>query len=134
MAKAAATEEKQDRQDQAEPQQAEQQDTSTAANEAQLQDAGDGQTNAPAGQIDILLDTTMPVTVNLGEVEMEVRELLELGPGSVIRLDRRVGEPVDLYLRGIKFAHARLVVVEENLAVRIEEILPAGHEGPADDG
>jgi flagellar motor switch protein FliN/FliY len=120
MAEATATEEKQDAQPEADSQQ--------EVSDAQLQDAGDGKTDAPPGQIDILLDTTMPITVNLGEVEMEVRELLELGPGSVLKLDRRVGEPVDLYLRGVRFAEARLVVVEDNLAVRIERILPAGRE------
>lgn len=124
MAEATATEEKQDAQPEAEDQQQEQ-PAGAEVSDAQLQEAGDGKTDAAAGQIDILLDTTMPITVNLGEVEMQVRELLELGSGSVLKLDRRVGEPVDLYLRGIRFAEARLVVVEENLAVRIERILPA---------
>ncbi|MGC9453848.1 MAG: FliM/FliN family flagellar motor C-terminal domain-containing protein [Phycisphaerae bacterium] len=125
MADATATEEKQDAQTTDEQQE---QAGSAEVSEAQLQEAGEGKTDAPPGQIDILLDTTMPITVNLGEVEMQVRELLELGPGSVLKLDRRVGEPVDLYLRGIRFAEARLVVVDENLAVRIERIIPAHQE------
>ncbi len=128
MADATATEEKQESGQQETTPQPEQPEVA----DAQLQDAGESKTDAPPGQIDILLDTTMPVTVNLGEVEMEVRELLELGPGSVLKLDRRVGEPVDLYLRGIRFAEARLVVVEENIGVRIERILPAGKEAEAD--
>ncbi|MFP3936916.1 MAG: FliM/FliN family flagellar motor C-terminal domain-containing protein [Phycisphaerae bacterium] len=127
MAEATATEEKQDAQSTPEDQQQQQPDGAEVS-EAQLSEAGEGKTDAAPGQIDILLDTTMPITVNLGEVEMQVRELLELGPGSVLKLDRRVGEPVDLYLRGIRFAEARLVVVEENLAVRIERILPAHQE------
>lgn len=79
---------------------------------------------APAGQIDILLDTSMSVTACMGQVEVLVRDLLQLSPGSVLTLDRQVGQPVDLYLRGIKFATADLVVVGQQLGVRIKEILP----------
>ena len=78
----------------------------------------------PGGQIDILLETNMSVSACLGEAQLPVRELLAMGPGAVLKLDRRVGEPVDLYLRGIMFARGTLVVVGEQLAVRIKEILP----------
>lgn len=81
---------------------------------------------AEGGQMDILLNTTMPVTAGLGQVSIQVRHLLQLGAGSVVKLDRRVGEPIDLFLRGVKFATGQLVVVGEHLGVRIKEILPAG--------
>ena len=51
------------------------------------------------------------------------RELLEMGPGSVLKLDRQVGEPIDLFLRGVRFATGHLVVVGDHLGVRIKEIL-----------
>ena len=82
----------------------------------------------PGGQLDILLDTPMSVSAILGEAGLEVREILQLGPGSVIKLDRRAGDPVDLFLRGVKFGSGRLVVVGETLGVRIEEILPPPSE------
>ena len=75
------------------------------------------------GQIDILLDSPMSIQVQLGEAELLVREMLQLAPGSVLKLDRRAGEPVDVLLRGIKFATGQLVVVEDRLGVRIKEIL-----------
>jgi flagellar motor switch protein FliN/FliY len=76
------------------------------------------------GQVDILLDTTMPVEIHLGEVEMEVRDLLKVGPGSIVTVNKLVGEPLDLYLKGIRFATGQLVVAGDALGVRIIEILP----------
>ena len=67
----------------------------------------------------------MSVSVCLGHAEVEVRQLLQSGPGSVLQLDKKAGEPVDLYLRGIRFATGNLVVVGEQLGVRIREILPS---------
>ena len=84
-----------------------------------------------SGQIDILLDTSMPVTVSLGQLEIRIRELLQLGQGAVLKLDKRVGEPVDLFLRGIRFATGNLVVVGDQLGVRIKEILAAQGEQKA---
>ena len=89
--------------------------------EAELAEAGQGATQSAPGQIDILLDSTVAVSAKLGEAEMQVRDLLHLGPGSVVKLDRGIGEPIDLYMRGIHFATGQLVVVGENLAVRIKE-------------
>jgi flagellar motor switch protein FliN/FliY len=96
--------------------------------EVELTEAADRSVRTAGGQIGILLDTAVPVTVCLGEVEAEVRQLLQMGPGSVLRLNKQVGEPVDLYLRGIKFATGHLVVVGEHMGVRIKEVLPAAPE------
>ncbi len=94
--------------------------------DAQLPEAAPEAAGGGGGQIDILLSTAVPVSATLGEVMVEVRQVLQLGQGSVIKLDRRLGEPIDLYLRGIKFATGHLVVVGDHLGVRIKEILPAG--------
>jgi flagellar motor switch protein FliN/FliY len=94
--------------------------------EAKLPDV-EGMPAAPTGgQIDILLDTTMPIEVRLGEVDLEVRELLRLSSGSIITLEKLAGEPLDLYLKGIRFATGQLVVAGDNLGVRIIEILSPG--------
>ena len=77
----------------------------------------------PPGQIDLLLDSEIEVSAALGETRMFVRDLLSLGPGSVVKLDRKMGEPVDLFMRGVKFAEGQLVVVGEHLGVRVKEIL-----------
>ena len=97
---------------------------------AELPEAEDSPPVGPGGQVDILLDTALTVSASLGETEMEVRDLLQLGPGSVLKLDRRVVEPVDLVLRGIKFAKGVLVVVGDRLGVRIKEILPPAERTP----
>ncbi len=86
--------------------------------------AADEQVVDATGQIDMLLDMTVSVTATLGQTEISVRDLLRYGPGTVLKLDRLAGEPVDLYLRGVKFAVGDLVVVGEQLGVRIREVLP----------
>jgi flagellar motor switch protein FliN/FliY len=100
------------------------------AQEVELPEVEAAQVAAPGGQIDILLDTTMEVAARLGCTSMPAREVIQLGCGSVVTLDRRAGEPVDLLLRGVPFATGRLVVVGEQLGVKIEQILsPDGPEG-----
>ena len=90
--------------------------------EAQLPEAAESGSAGPSGKVDILLDTVIQVTVRLGQTEMPVQELLQLGPGSVVTVDTKAGEPVTLYLRGTRFASGHLVVVGEQLGVRIAEI------------
>ena len=88
-------------------------------------EAVDSGIRTAGGQIGLLLDTIVHVSVSLGTVEAEIRELLQLGPGAVLKLDKLVGEPVDLFLRGIRFATGNLVVVGDRMGVRIKEVLPA---------
>ena len=95
-----------------------------AVQEPQLDEAVDSGA-VGGGQIDILLDTEMTITACLGEVTIAVRELLQMGQGSVLTLDKQVGQPLDLYLRGVRFATGKLVVVGSQLGIRVEEILPA---------
>jgi flagellar motor switch protein FliN/FliY len=88
--------------------------------------------DAPAGasgQIDILLDMDVPVTVILGAARVPVRRLLQLGPGSVLRLDKSVDAPAELFLKDSKFAEAEVVVVNNRFAVRITQIVKAGATG-----
>jgi flagellar motor switch protein FliN/FliY len=107
---------------------------STQVQEADLLEVEEARQGPGGGQIDILLDSPMSVSVCLGNARPAVRELLEMGPGSVLRLDRQVGEPIDLYLRGIRFATGHLVVVDDHLGVRINEILATGQDSQGADG
>jgi len=89
-------------------------------------------TEAPAGadaggSIDILLDMDVPVTVGIGRAEITVRKLLALGVGSVVKLDKGVNEPADLYLKGSRFATGEVVVVDGRFGVRITHILAPGN-------
>lgn len=73
--------------------------------------------------LDMLLDIQLPVTVSLGKAEMPLRRLLQLQPGSVLSLEKRIGEPVELIVQEIPFATGDIVIVEDYYAVRIREIL-----------
>jgi len=78
------------------------------------------------GSIDILLDMKVLVTVTIGHTEIPVQRFLRLGPGSVLKLNKSIDEPVELYLRDAKFATGDIVVVEDRFAVRIKQILGLG--------
>ena len=106
-------------------------DKTVEVQDAQLPEGAAGPQGAGGGQIDILLDTTMPVEVRLGDVELEVRDLLQICPGSIITVEKQVGEPLDIYLKGIRFATGQLVVAGETLGVRVTEILPRPGATPA---
>lgn len=69
--------------------------------------------------IDLLLDVKMPVAIELGRTEMAISEILNLGPGSVVELNKLAGEPVDLLVNGKVIARGEVVVVDENFGVRI---------------
>jgi flagellar motor switch protein FliN/FliY len=108
-----------------------QQQNDAAAQQTQAQsvdfpEVAQADDTAAAGSIDILLDMNIPVTVTVGQTEIQVRRLLQLGPGSVIKLDRPVDAPVDLYLKDTKFATGSVVVVDDRFAVRINQILGLG--------
>ncbi|NLH16246.1 MAG: flagellar motor switch protein FliN [Phycisphaerae bacterium] len=75
--------------------------------------------------LNILLDISMPITVTLGKTEIPFKRLLQLGPGSVLELNKIVGEPAELFVQDIKFATGDIVVVNESFAIRIREILGA---------
>ncbi len=81
--------------------------------------------------VDFVLDVPMTVEAVLGMTDLTVREVLEVGPGSVIELDRAYGEPVDLFLNGRLMARGDVVIIGDNFGVKITEILVTSEEmGP----
>ena len=78
---------------------------------------------ADAGSLNQLLDVAVHVTAEIGRVTMSVGDILKLGLGSVVELDRAVSEPIDLLVQGVPFARGEVVVVEDRFAIRIQEIL-----------
>jgi flagellar motor switch protein FliN len=73
--------------------------------------------------IDLIMDVSMRVTVELGRSTMTVEEILELGPGSVVELNKLAGEPVDILVNDRLIARGEVVVVDENFGVRVTEII-----------
>lgn len=82
-------------------------------------------TDEDAGKdnIDRLLDVGLNLSVELGRKDMQIRDILALGPGKIIELDKLAGEPVDLLVNGKLLAKGEVVVVDENFGVRITELL-----------
>jgi flagellar motor switch protein FliN len=83
---------------------------------------------AALGNLDLLLDVKMPLVVELGRSKMLIRDILELGPGSVIELDKAAGEPVDLLVNGKLLARGEVVVIDESFGLRITEIVGSAPE------
>jgi flagellar motor switch protein FliN/FliY len=77
--------------------------------------------------IELLLDVQMALTVELGRTKKYVKEILSLGEGSIIELDKLAGEPVDLLVNGKLIARGEVVVIDENFGVRVTDIV-----GPAE--
>lgn len=82
----------------------------------------------PAGatgtaSLDTLLDISLPVSVEFGSTRMTVQEILDLAAGSVIQLDRLVGESIDVYVSDQKLAEGEVVVIGEHFGVRITRIV-----------
>lgn len=98
----------------------------TQAQPVEFSEAVPSEDLGAGGGIEILLNMSILVTVSIGQTEIPVRQLLQLGPGSVLRLDKPIDAPVDLYLRDTKFATGNVVVVEDRFAVRIKQILGLG--------
>ncbi len=84
---------------------------------------GSAGNEAEPRNLDLLLDVSLPVTIELGRTSMLIRDVLDLGPGSVVELDKLSGEPVDLYVNDRKFARGEVVVVDEYFGVRITELM-----------
>ncbi len=103
--------------------QAEQEDSKVQAQSAEFPEAAENKAAGSGTSIDILLDMDMPVTVAIGRVEIPIQRLLQLSPGSVLKLDKPIDTPADLYLKDTRFAIGNIVVVEDKFAVRIKEIL-----------
>jgi flagellar motor switch protein FliN/FliY len=78
---------------------------------------------AGEGNLDLLMDVELEVTLRFGERSMLLRDILELGEGSVVELDRQVEEPVDLLLDGKLIARGEVVVVDGNYGLRVREML-----------
>ena len=78
-----------------------------------------------ATRLDLILDVTLPVTVELGRARMQIQEVLKLVPGSVIELEKLAGDPVDLYINDRPIAKGEVVIIDENFGIRLTSIVTA---------
>jgi flagellar motor switch protein FliN/FliY len=74
-------------------------------------------------RLELLLDVPLEVTVEIGRSRMSIQDLLALGPGSVIELDRLAGEPLDILINDRLIAKGEAVVINDKFGIRITDIV-----------
>ncbi len=79
-----------------------------------------------AQDLEAVFDVPVTVSAVLGKSAMEVSELLKLGKGTIVELDRKVGEAIDIYVNDRLVARGEVVLVEDRLGVTMTEIIKAG--------
>jgi flagellar motor switch protein FliN/FliY len=81
--------------------------------------------NRTAADLEAVFDVPVQVSAVLGRSRMDVGQLLRLGPGTVLELDRKVGEAIDIYVNDRLVARGEVVLVEDKLGVTMTEIIKA---------
>lgn len=85
---------------------------------ADVSGAANGEVN-----LDVILDIPVAVSVEIGRTQVAVGELLRYSQGSVVELDRLVGEPLDVFVNGTLIAHGEVVVLEDRFGVRLTDVI-----------
>ncbi len=80
----------------------------------------------PAPDIDVILDIPVTISMEVGNTEIPIRNLLQLNQGSVIELDRLAGEPLDVLGNGTLIAHGEVVMVNEKFGIRLTDVISPG--------
>jgi flagellar motor switch protein FliN/FliY len=87
---------------------------------------GDNAPRHSAADLEAVFDVPVTVSAVLGKSAMEVSQLLKLGKGTIVELDRKVGEAIDIYVNDRLVARGEVVLVEERLGITMTEIIKAG--------
>lgn len=89
----------------------------------ELQPGRAGATNTGSPDLDVILDIPVRISMEVGNTEITIRNLLQLNQGSVIELDRLAGEPLDVLVNGTLIAHGEVVVVNEKFGIRMTDVI-----------
>jgi len=89
----------------------------------QLDGGGEGGESGEKGNLELLLDVPVSVSVVVGRTRLPLGEVVDLGPGAVIELDKKSEEPIDLCVNGKLIAHGEVVVVDDTYGIRITQIV-----------
>lgn len=92
----------------------------------ETEQSGDGEERF-AADLEAVFDVPVHVSAVLRKTHMEVSQLLKLGRGAVVELDRKVGEAIDIYVNNRLVARGEVVVVDERLGVTMTEIIKGGN-------
>ena len=82
-----------------------------------------GATGGTGTDIDLIMDVPVQLTVELGRTRLTIKNLLQLGQGSVVELDGLAGEPMDIFVNGYLIAQGEVVVVEDKYGIRLTDII-----------
>lgn len=93
------------------------------ASRAEFQQLSQSAQTAGKRNIDLLMDVALPISIELGRTKMPIGDILSLGPGSVVELNKLAGEPVDLLVNQKIVAKGEVVVIDENFGVRITQLI-----------
>ena len=85
--------------------------------------SGGGGGGGGGGDIELLSDVDLEVAIELGRTQMLVEDVLKLGQGSVVELDKLAGDPVDVYVNGRLVARGEVLVLNDNFCIRISEVV-----------
>jgi flagellar motor switch protein FliN/FliY len=88
-----------------------------------MEDKAKLEQDAPSRRLELLLDVPLELSVELGRTRMSIQDLLSLGPGSVVELDKVAGEPLDILVNNRLVARGEVVVVNDKFGVRITDIV-----------
>jgi flagellar motor switch protein FliN/FliY len=76
-------------------------------------------------RLDLLLDLSLPVAIELGRTNLQIRDILDLQRGSLVEFDKLASEPVDILVNGKKMAEGEVVVIEKHFGIRITNLIDA---------
>ncbi len=95
----------------------------TEVSQAEFQQLSKPVGSTETRNIEMLLDVNLPVSIELGKTNMSISDILSLGPGSVVELNKLAGEPVDVLVNNKAVAKGEVVVIDENFGVRVTQLL-----------
>lgn len=78
------------------------------------------------GGMELVAEIPITLSVELGRMKMPVKSLVQLGAGSVVELEGRAGEPLNIYANGVVVAKGEVVVVNDRFGIRLTELVPGG--------
>lgn len=84
------------------------------------------QGGGPPPDLDVILDIPVSISMEVGNTQIPIRNLLQLNQGSVIELDRLAGEPLDVLVNGTLIAHGEVVMVNEKFGIRLTDVISPG--------
>ena len=99
------------------------QQRATMEQEINFEELNENKSSAPPRDMEFLLDIPLLVSVELGRTRMLINDLLKLGQGSVVELEKQAGEPMEIFVNNRLIARGEVVVVNDKFGIRLTDIL-----------